>query len=56
VSLKKSYEKSSLTLPHAEDVAYPYARRSDILYHNGRKMIREKKPNQIPKVHLSPSI
>jgi hypothetical protein len=54
--MKKSSEKISLTLPHAEDVAYPYARRSNILYNNGRKMIRENKPNPIPKVHLSPSI
>jgi hypothetical protein len=56
VSLKKSSEKGSLTIPHAKDVSYPYARRSNILYHNGRKIIREKKPNQIPEVHLSPSI
>jgi hypothetical protein len=41
VSLKKSYEKGSLTLPHAKDAAYPYARISNILYHN-EKMIREK--------------
>jgi hypothetical protein len=53
---EKEFWKSSLTLPHAKDVAYPYARRFNTLYHNGRKMIREKKPNQIPKVHLSPSI
>jgi hypothetical protein len=56
VSLKKSPERGSLTLPHAKDVAYPYAKRPDTLFTNGRKLIRDEKPNQIPKVHLSPSI
>jgi hypothetical protein len=54
--LEKSPERGSLTLPHAKGVAYPYAKRSDTLYHNERKLIREEKPNQIPKVHMSPSI
>jgi hypothetical protein len=56
VSLKESPERGFLTLPHAKEVAYPYAKIPDTLYHNGRKLIRDEKPNQIPKVHLSPSI
>jgi hypothetical protein len=56
VSLENILERGSLTLPHAKGVAYPYAKRSDALYHNERKLIREEKLNQIPKVQMSPSI